>query len=159
MTTAADLLVGLLQDAWTAISGALVGFGLLALLVQALRGTGSALVGSRYGFASAAGAAGGIVFVLLFTFLVLPVLVESATAAVGEAGGCGPLVDLGTAAATLIAALAGVRMLVGMARSLSDAVVGAGTGIRALLEAGEAVLGMLAAILAGPVAGHFLGAC
>jgi hypothetical protein len=33
------------------------------------------------------------------------------------------------------------------------------TGSQALLEAGEAVLGMLAAGLAGPVAGLFLGAC
>jgi hypothetical protein len=50
-------------------------------------------------------------------------------------------------------------MLVVAARSFSDAFVSSGAGARALVGAGEAVLGMLVAGLAGPVAGHFLGAC
>jgi hypothetical protein len=159
VTTSANLLVALLQEAWTAVAGTLVLLGLLTVLYQVLRGAGSAVIGSRNGFASAIGAVIGTSFVLLFAFLGLPALADAAGAVIGESGGCGPLVELGAAAAGLIAALAAVRMLVGAARSLSDAVASGEAGARALLEAGEAVLGMLAAVLAGPVAGHFLGAC
>lgn len=159
MTAAFDLLAGLLREAWTAIAGGLVVLGLLAILAQALRGAGSAVIGSRYGFAAAAGSTAGIIFVMLFAFLGLPALVEAAKNLAGEAGMCGPLADLGAAAGGLIAAVAALRMLVGAARSFSDAFVSSGAGARALVEAGEAVLGMLAAGLAGPVAGYFLGTC
>jgi hypothetical protein len=159
MTAAFDLLAGLLREAWTAIAGALVMLGLLAILAQALRGAGSAVIGSRHGFAAATGSAAGIAFVMLFAFLGLPALVGAANGLVGEAGLCGPLAELGAAAGGLIAAVAALRMLVVAARSFSDAFVSSGAGARALVGAGEAVLGMLVAGLAGPVAGHFLGAC
>lgn len=159
MTDAAGLLAGLLREAWTAITVALVMLGLLALLAQALRGAGSAVIGSRYGLASASGSMVGIVFVLLFAALGLPALVEAGKSTVGTAGSCGPLVELGAAAGSLIAGLAALRMLVGVARSLAGAVVSSETGAQALIEAGEALLGMLAAGLAGPVAGYLLGVC
>ncbi|HUF37160.1 MAG TPA: hypothetical protein VMN57_01445 [Anaerolineales bacterium] len=159
MTAAVDLLAGFLREAWTAIAGALLMLGLLALLAQVLRGAGSSLIGSRYGVASAAGSAVGIVFVLLFAFLGLPALVEAGLGTAVGGGMCGPLVGLGAAAGGLIAALAALRMLMGAARALSGALVSSESGAQALLEAGEALIGMLAAGMAGPVAGHFLGAC
>ncbi|MEJ2710647.1 MAG: hypothetical protein P8074_23750 [Anaerolineales bacterium] len=89
-----------------------------------------------------------------------PALARAVQGALPGGGGCGPVADLGALAAALIAALAMLRLL----RAIFIAVVWAASGgsvplSAALLEAAEAVFGMLLAAAATPLAAHFLGAC
>ena len=160
MSAAAGILLSFLGQAWTALVAALVVFGLLAMLVQALRAAVATAAGSRFGLVEALGGAAGLLLVVLFALLVVPALVQAVEVSVGDAGACGPLADLGLAAAGLIGALAAVRMLSALIRSAVSAVGGGSAAIStALAEAGESVLGMLLAVVSGPVAGHFIGLC
>jgi hypothetical protein len=63
-------------------------------------------------------------------------------------------------AASLIAALAALRILRALAGTALAASAGGSASLAgALLEAGEAVLGMTLAAAALPITGHFLGVC
>lgn len=80
--------------------------------------------------------------------------------ALPSGSGCGPLGELGSLASGLIGGLAALRMLKALLVSVASAAVGGGGSLaQALLECGEALLGMLLAALAVPLAAWFLGAC
>lgn len=156
MTAAAETLRLFLVEAWGALAGGLVILGMLALLVQALRAAGAVVIGARHNLADAAAAAAGFLVILLFGLMGVP---ELAGAVKVTATGCAPLADLGSAAAVIIGAVAGMRMLLSIVRAAAAAAVG-GNGIApALAEAAESMLGMVLASAAGPLAAHFLGIC
>ena len=76
------------------------------------------------------------------------------------APGCGPISELGQLAATLIGAFVAFRMLRSVFVAVATTAAGAPNSVsNALLETGGAILGMLVAVVAVPVATAFFGAC
>ena len=160
MTEVGALLMVLLREAWVALAGALGVFALLALLAQVLRASGSSTIGARLWVSEAAAAGAALLVLVLFAFLGVPAVVAAARTAIPAGGGCGPVGELGTLSASLIAALAALRILRALVGSAVAASAGGSAALSgALLEAGEAVLGMTLAAAAIPLAGHFLGVC
>ena len=160
MTELGTLVLALLQEAWIALVGALGIFVLLALLAQVLRAAGASALGARLWVSEAAAGGGALLVLALFAFLGVPAIVGAAQAAIPAGGGCGPVGELGALAASLIAALAALRILRALVGTALAASAGGSTVLSgALLEAGEAVLGMTLAAAAIPITGHFLGVC
>jgi len=160
MMQAVDVFVGLLREAWIALASALVIFVLLAILAQVLRASSASTLGARFWVWEAASAGVTLLVLALFAFLGVPAILQAAQVALPPGGGCGPIVDLGTWAAGLIAALAALRILKALVSSTTAATVGGGSALSsALLETGEAVLGMVLASAAIPIAAQFLGVC
>ena len=157
MTSVFSTLYTFLSEAWTGLVGTLVILGLIALLAQTLRAASSAVIGARFGLANAVAAFAGLAFILIFALTCVPVLSNAVDVTVAA---CGPLAELGTAVAAVIAGLASIRMGLACLRAVSTGIIGGGEGVAtALTEAGEAFAGMLLAVLVGPIAGHFFGVC
>lgn len=160
MSTVSDILLDLLREAWAALAGGMIAIILLAVLAQVLRTASASVIGARFWVWDASLAIVGLVVLALFTFLGVPTLLHAAQDSIPSGGGCGPIADLGSLAAGLIAALAALRILKALVLSAAVAAVGGGSSLsRALLEAGEAVLGMVFASAALPIAAQFLGVC
>ena len=153
-------LLAFFREAWLALAGMLLILALMGVLAQALKASTAATLGTNYWVAQAVMAGGALTGLTLFAFLGVPVIVAAALASLPESAGCGPLADLGTLSASLVGALAGVRMLKALLSATAAAAAG-GTNLftTALLEVGEALFGMLLAAAALPVAAHFLGVC
>ena len=160
MTQVAVIFLGLLREAWIALTSALLVFALLAILAQVLRASSASAIGARVWVWEAASAGLALLVLALFAFLGVPAILQAAQSAIPPGGGCGPIADLGTLAAGLIAALAALRVLKALVSSMTAVAVGAGSSLSsALLETGEAVFGMLLASAAIPIATQFLGVC
>jgi hypothetical protein len=160
MAEVADLILAVLRQGWLALAGALAALGGLALLSQVLRATAGAAFSGRFWVWQAVSGGATVLVLVLFGLLGAPALAEAAQGALPGSGGCGPVAELGVLAAALIAALAALRIL----RTTLAAVVWASAGGSAplsgtLVEAAEAVFGMILAAAATPLAAHFLGAC
>jgi hypothetical protein len=157
MNTAFDSFLILLGEAWTALASALVILAAIGLLAQALRAGGSAVFGLSFGLAGAIAAFSSLALLGLYVLLGVPALVDAVEVA---SPACGPLAALGEGIARLIAAFAGLRLLVVGLRAITVCSLGGGRSVsESLVESGEAVLGMLLATAAAPVAAHFLGVC
>jgi hypothetical protein len=99
----------------------------------------------------------GLLLLVLFGFLGIPMMLKSIHI---TAPGCGPISELGQLAATLIGAFVAFRMLRSVFVAVATTAAGAPNAVsNALLETGGAVLGMLVAVVAVPVATAFFGAC
>jgi hypothetical protein len=160
LTQAAEILIGILREAWLTLASALLVWVLLAILAQVLRASSAGAIGARYGVWAAVSTGIALMVLALFAFLGVPVILQAAQSAVPAGGGCGPIKDLGALAAGLVGALAALRILRTLVASIAATAVGGGSSlIAALLETGEAVLGMLLASAAIPIAAHFLGVC
>jgi hypothetical protein len=160
LTQVAEVFVGLLREAWVALASALLVFVLLAILAQVLRASSASAIGARYWVWESASAGVALMVLALFTFLGVPAILRAAQAAIPPGGGCGPIGELGTLAAGLVAALAATRILMALVSSATTAVVGGAPSLAgALLETGEAVFGMVLASAAIPIAAQFLGVC
>jgi hypothetical protein len=156
----ATILEGLLREAWIALAGALLAFILLAILAQTLRASSSSVIGARFWVWEAASAGVTLLVLALFAFLGVPAILQAAQASIPAGGGCGPIGALGTLSAGLIAALAAVRILKSLVASATAAAIGGSPVLAdAMLETGEAILGMLLASAAIPIAAQFLGVC
>ena len=100
------------------------------------------------------------VFLVLFAFLGVPQIVSALSSNLPSGAGCGPITELGSFAAGLIGALAALRMLKAVSLTLFSASLGASSTLStALIEAAEALFGMLLAGTAIPLAAWFLGTC
>lgn len=160
MTQVADIFVGLLREAWIALAGALFAFVLLAILAQVLRASSASAIGARFWVWESASAGVALLVLALFAFLGVPAILQAAQSAIPPGGGCGPIGELGTLAAGLVAALAALRILMALVSSATTAAFGGGPSLAgALLETGEAVFGMALASAAIPIAAQFLGVC
>jgi hypothetical protein len=160
MAEVTELILAVLRQAWLALAGALVAMAALALLSQTLRAAAGTALAARFWVWQAISGGVGVLILTIFGLLGAPALARAVQGALPGGGGCGPVADLGALAAALIAALAMLRLL----RAIFIAVVWAASGgsvplSAALLEAAEAVFGMLLAAAATPLAAHFLGAC
>ncbi len=159
MTGVLDLFVVFLSESWAALAGALVLFGMVGILVQVLKAVSGTVIGSKVAWANALSATVGILFIILFGLMGVPAL-SRAVNVTSEMTACGPLVDLGAAAAQVLGGLAAVRMLHTFVRSaMSIAAGGSNVVASALVEAGEALIGMLIVVVAGPLAAYFFGNC
>jgi len=160
MVQVTELILAALRQAWLALAGALAAAATLALLAHALRAAAGTALAAQFWVWQALSGGAAIVILALFGLLGAPALAQAVQQALPGSGGCGPVADLGALAAALIAALAALRIL----RTIFAAVVWASTGgsaplSGALIEAAEAIFGMLLAAAATPLAAHFLGAC
>jgi hypothetical protein len=160
MTQASAILMGLFREAWVALASALLVFVLLAALAQVLRVSTASMIGASYWVWDAASAGVALLLLALFAFLGVPMIVQAAQTAVPPGGGCGPIAELGALAARLIAAFAALRIIKAFVTSATATAMGGSTSLsHALLEAGEAVLGMVLASAAIPIGAQFLGVC
>ena len=160
MMQVADIFMGLLREAWIAMVSALLVFVLLAILAQVLRASSASAIGARFWVWEAVSAGVALLILALFAFLGVPAILQAAQSAIPSGAGCGPIVDLSTLAAGLIAALAALRILKALVSSTTAVAAGSGSSLSgALLETGEAVFGMLLASVAIPIAAQFLGVC
>ena len=160
MTQVADIFMGLLREAWIAMASALLVFVLLAILAQVLRASSASAIGARIWVWEAVSAGVALLVLALFAFLGVPAILQATQSVIPPGGGCGPIVDLGTLAAGLIAALAALRIFKALVSSTTAAAVGGSSSLSgALLETGEAVFGMVLASAAIPIAAQFLGVC
>jgi len=155
-----ELILSVLRQAWLALAGALAVVAVLALLAQVLRAAAGSALSTGFWVGQAVSGGAAVLILALFGLLGAPALAQAVQRALPEGGGCGPVADLGALAAALIAALAALRLL----RTTFAAVVWAASGASAplsgaLVEAVEAVFGMLLVAVATPLAAHFLGAC
>ena len=160
MTQVTTILEGLLREAWIALAGALFAFILLAILAQTLRASSASVIGARFWVWEATSAGVALLVLALFAFLGVPAILQAAQTSIPAGGGCGPIGALGTLSAGLIAALAAVRILKSLVASATAAAIGGSSVLAgAMLETGEAILGMVMASAAIPIAAQFLGVC
>lgn len=160
MAQVTELMLSVLRQAWLTLAGALAAAAGLALLAQVLRAAAGTALGSQFWVWQALSGLAAILILALFGLLGVPALAGAIQWSLPGSGGCGPAADLGALAAALIAALAALRLL----RTVFAAVILASAGgsaplSGALIEAAEAIFGMLLAAAATPLAAHFLGAC
>ena len=160
MSSVADILLGIFREAWQVLVALTLAIGMLAGLAQILRLSAGTMIGANQWVWEAMAGISGVLMLVLFAFLGIPVLVEATSSSIPGGAGCGPINDLGTFSAMLIAGLAGLRML----KATFLAVLSASTGgaintSAALIEIAEAMFGMLLASVAVPAAAIFLGAC
>ncbi|MBC8333697.1 MAG: hypothetical protein H8E29_00375 [Anaerolineales bacterium] len=160
MSSVGDILLGIFREAWQVLVILTLAIGMLAGLAQILRLSAGTMLGANLWVWEAMAGISGVLMLVLFAFLGIPVLVEATSSSIPGGAGCGPINDLGTFSAMLIAGLAGLRML--KATFLAVLAASAGGAINtsaALIEIAEAMFGMLLASVAVPVAAIFLGAC
>lgn len=160
MAEVTELILSVLRQAWLALAGALAAVAVLALLSQTLRAAAGSALSARFWVWQAVSGGAAVLILALFGLLGAPALTQAVQGALPGSGGCGPVAELGVLAATLIAALAALRLL----RTTFTALMWASSGgsapmSGALVEAAEAIFGMLLASAATPLAAHFLGAC
>jgi hypothetical protein len=159
MMQAANILVNLLRNAWGVLVGLMLAVAILAMLMQILRLTGSAVIGASLYVNHAIGSIASLVIVVLYAFLAIPVIVQSISIYAGGKG-CGPVAELGAAAAYVMTAISAVRLAKAAFYSLISALSGAEGGISfAMNEALEVLLGAVLVTVAVPIAAALLGAC
>jgi hypothetical protein len=162
MTDAAIILVSILRNAWGALVGMLVALVLLGMLYQTLKAVGGAMAGYPQPVANAFGGIVGLLFIGLYAFVALPQIAEAGVAALADSQICGPVAELGHAAALVIGAVASLRMVRAVYVAVVSSIVGGGGAMsQAVIEAAEALIGMTLVSVAGPVASAFFmgGAC
>jgi hypothetical protein len=160
MSSVGDILLGIFREAWQVLVILTLAIGMLAGLAQIFRLSAGTMLGANLWVWESIAGITGVLMLVLFAFLGVPVLVQAASSSIPGGAGCGPINDLGTFAAMLIAGLAGLRML--KATFLAVVSASAGGAINAsaaLIEIAEAMFGMLLASVAVPAAAIFLGAC
>ena len=157
MIAAFEIVLGILREAWGVLVGVTIALSLLALLIQVLRSTAGNILGANPLIAQAVTAGSGLLILVLFAFLGIPAMVQSIQI---TAPNCGPVAELGELAAMLIGAVVALRMMKAITVTVAMAAAGGPAGFSdALLEVGAALVGMLIAVAAVPVAAAFFGAC
>jgi hypothetical protein len=151
----ATSLILFLQEAWGALVAALLIVVILALLAQALRTATGIALGANSWTQEAISAAVGILLLAGFALLGVPAIVRAAALAMPGCGG--PLDELGQVSAQVIGGIVAVRILRSAFVAIAQASLGGRFSIsNTLIEAAEAVFGMLLIGLAAPLANHFL---
>jgi len=160
MVEVTELVLAVLRQAWLALAGTLVAVAGLAMLSQVLRAAAGSALSARLFVWQAISGGLSVLILALFGLLGAPLLAQAAQHALPESAGCGPVADLGALAAALIAALAALRLLGTAFVAVVWASAGSSASLSgALLQAAEAVFGVLLVAAATPIAAHFLGVC
>jgi hypothetical protein len=157
MTNAAEILLGILREAWVALAAAMLAFAALAMLAQVLKTASGSVLGASLMVWEALAALFGVVVLALFGFLGVPAIVSAAQSSMPSSAGSGPVTQLSQFCAVLIGGIAALRMLRAVFAAVAySAVGGSGRLADTLIESGEALLGMVVASLAIPIAATFL---
>jgi len=157
MVDAVNILLGIFQDAWGVIVFLIGVFVVLGLTVIVLKGTVAQALGSNIFVTQAVLSALGLLLFVLMAFYAIPAIVKSITISTPN---CGPITDLGNAAALAIGAVGAMRMLYSTFRGVAMTAVGAPAGIsQSAFEIGLVLFGMLAASAIVPIVTAFLGGC
>jgi len=157
MFEALQIILSILRDAWAVIASLIAAIAVLALLVTFLKSTSGHMMGSSNLVGGAIITGAGLIMFVLFGFYGIPAMVQSIQINVPD---CGPITELGQAAAMFIGAAGAVRMLLSIFSAVAMSAAGAPVELsRSIVEIGLVLLGMLAATVAVPVATAFFGAC
>jgi hypothetical protein len=160
MSEALQIIQNVLRQAWVALTIFIVSVGALAMLAQVLRTIGASTIGARMWVYESIASITAILALVLVAFLAVPPVMKAVSASVPSSAGCGPISELGMLASGLIAAIVGVRILLSFARTIGGAALGGTAEIsRALIEAVEALFGMLLAGVVIPLVSMFIGVC
>ena len=158
MTSAGEILLGILRQAWVLIASLLVLIAVLGGLAQVFKMTGGVLLASNLWISEAISSLLGVILIALVGFLSVPAIARAAS--VGGATGCGPISEIGQLAGMLIGGIGSLRMLKGtFIAVVSTSISGSGGVSNALIEIAETIFGMLLISVAAPVAAVFFGAC
>ena len=160
MSEALQIIQNVLRQAWVALTSFIVSVGALAMLAQVLRTIGASTIGARMRVYESIASIAAILALVLVAFLAVPPVMKAVSASIPSSAGCGPISELGMLASGLIAAIVGVRILLSFARTIGGAALGGTAEIsRALIEAVEALFGMLLAGVVIPLVSMFIGVC
>ena len=160
MQSGLQIILSVLRQAWGALTVIMVVLASLGALAHVLRTVWATTLGARFWVWQSITSIAAIFILALIAFLGIPPVVKAVTLAVPGSAGCGPVAELGMFASGLIAAIVSVRMLLSFVRALAASVVGGTAEIsQALIEAIEALSGMLLAGIVIPLVAVFLGVC
>jgi hypothetical protein len=155
-----QILLSVLRQAWGALTAIMVVMATLGALAHVLRTVWASTLGARFWIWQSLTSVAAIFILVLIAFLGIPPVVRAVAAAVPGSAGCGPIAELGLFASGLIAAVASLRLLLSFVRALAASAAGGASEIsQALLEAMEALSGMLLAGIVIPLVAMFLGVC
>lgn len=160
MADALDVILNVFRQAWAAITFFMIAVGSLAMLAHVLRTIGASAIGARIWVYESLASIGSVLLLVLVAFAAIPPIVKALSTSVPGSPGCGEIAELGIFASGLIAAIAGLRMLLAFARTVAGAALGgSGEVSQALVEMAEAMFGMLLAGVVVPLVSTFIGVC
>jgi hypothetical protein len=160
MENALQIILSVFRQAWVGLTIFMVSAAALAMLAHVLRTIGASTLGAGIWVYESIASIGAVLALVLVAFLGIPPVVKALTTSVPGSPGCGPISELGMFASGLIAALVSVRMLLSFARTIVGAALGGTAEIsQAMIEAVEAMFGMLLAGVVIPLAAMFIGVC
>jgi hypothetical protein len=167
MNTVLQIVLGVFRQAWSALAVLMVSAAALGMLLHVLQALGASALGARTWAAESLAALASLFLLLLAAFLGIPPVVRAVSAALPAAPGCAglpavaePLAELGLAASGLVTAIVSLRMLAAFARAIGSVAAGGPAGISgAVLEAIEALIGMLLMAVVVPLVTAFFGFC
>lgn len=160
MDNGLQIILSVLRQAWVAITIFMVSVGALAMLAQVLRTIGASAIGARIWVYESIASIASVLILVLIAFLGIPPIVKAVSTSVPGNPGCGPISELGMFASGLIAAIVGVRILISFAKTIGGAALGGTAEIsQGLIEAVEALFGMLLAGVVIPLVAMFIGVC
>jgi hypothetical protein len=156
-----QIILNVLRQAWGALTLFIVSAAALALLARTLSTLGASTIGARLMVWESLATMAAVIILVLVAFVGIPPIVSAIATSIPGAPGCGPITELGTFASGLIAAIAGVRMMLAVARTIGGAAIGGTAEVsQALIEVVEALFGMLLVGVAIPlIAMFFTGGC
>lgn len=154
-----QIILNVLRQAWGALTLFIVSAAALALLAKTLSTLGASAIGARLMVWESLATMAAVIILVLVAFVGIPPIVRAVAVSIPGAPGCGPITELGTFASGLIAAIAGVRMMLAVARTVGGAAIGGTAEVsQALIEVVEALFGMLLAGVAIPLIAVFFTA-
>jgi hypothetical protein len=160
MQSALEIILTVFRQAWAAITIFIVSVGALAMLAHILRTVSASAIGANLWVYESLASIGSVLILVLVAFLGVPPIVKAMSTSIPGSPGCGPIAELGMFASGLIAAVAGVRMMLSFARVVAGAALGGTAEIsKALVEVVEALFGMLLAGVVIPLVSMFIGVC
>jgi len=167
MSSVLQTVLDVFRQAWGAIAFVMVAMASLGMLVHVLRTVSASTIGARTWVYESIAAIGTIFVLILVAFLGIPPLVRAVTDVVPRSPSCGslasvsgPISELGMFASGVLVAIVSLRMLLAFARALGGAAVGGSTEISgAVIEAIEALAGMLLLAVIVPLVTAFFGFC
>jgi hypothetical protein len=151
-----QIILNVLRQAWGALTLFIVSAAALAMLAKTLSTVGASSIGARFIVWESLATIAAVVILVLVAFVGIPPIVTAVAKSIPGVPGCGPITELGTFASGLIAAIAGVRMMLAVARTIGGAAIGGTAEVsQALIEVVEALFGMLLAGVAIPLIAMF----
>jgi len=160
MNDTLSLILQVFRQAWVAITVVMVTIAILAMISHILRTLSASVIGAQFWVYESLASIGTVLVVIGIAFLGIPPIVSAVSTSIPNSPGCGPIAELGFFASGLIAAIVSLRMLIAFFRTIGGAALGGTAQIsQAMIEASEALFGMLLAGVVIPLVGMFIGVC